>query len=102
MHEPVFAAVKGGKGHGANQFPIVKFGGTHRAGLGFTGETRPPGLAAPALPGRPFQSGNSHPEKKGVTKPEKDYAYYHKNQNFNNILHFSALAARRSPYIIAN
>ena len=98
VHEPVFAAVQGREGQGANQLPLLEFCGTNRAGLGIPGSAFKAGLKAaaspePYSPSQSSKGGDTHREKEGIAKPEQDDPYNNKNHNFKYMFHSLACLA---------
>jgi hypothetical protein len=83
VHEPVLAG-KRGKGHGFDQFALLKPGGTDRTGLGSTGNAFPPGASFPFVPfGVMGARTAGKAEEEGVAKPEQYRPYGDKGQSLN-------------------
>ena len=101
VHEAVFAAVQRRKGRGTYQFPVVKFGGTYRTNLRFTGNSFIAGLEDPAAAETASRNGYpSNTEKEGIAEPEQNDSQNHKNHNPKNFFHYPALAAPLSLIIL--
>jgi len=90
MHETVLAAVQGRESHGADQFPIIKFGGAYGACLGITRHAYAVGLPFPAAPQKAgvCPGRNTHADEKRISEPEQNNSDYNKNQHFNNTFHY--------------
>ena len=98
MHTAVFAAVKGWEGRRVHQFSVLQFYRANRTNLGFSGQTNFRGFFLPA--GEAVPAGYAYGEKKCVTKPEEEYAYYYKKVYLKKLPHNLLLAAYASPCII--